>query len=198
MTADSPETPRPEYHVEEFMKAIGLDLEESEHLEDTPRRIVEAYQEDLFSGVDTDPTEHLETTFEDDGTSQSQDGGIVLVDNIEVKSVCAHHFLPVEGVAHVGYVPRDKVVGLSKLARVVEGYARRPQVQERLTNQVADAIHDKLQPKAVFVCIIATHGCMSCRGVREPDSQTRTTAVRGAVGSDLESKFYDLLSLESV
>lgn len=198
MTVDSPEKPRPEYHIEEFMRSIGIEPDEDEHLEDTPRRIAEAYQDDLFSGLGKDPKRHLETDFDDDGTSESQESGMVLVDNIEVKSMCAHHFLPVEGVAHVGYVPRNKVVGLSKLSRVTEEYARRPQVQERLTNQVADAIRDTINPKAVFVCIIATHGCMSCRGVREPDSATRTTAVRGGAGRDLERKFYDLLSLESV
>lgn len=196
MTQEIPEQSRAEYHVEQFIKAIGLDPDEDEHLDDTPRRIAEAYQEDLFSGVDEDPTRHLETTFEDYGGTES-DGGMVLVDDIEVKSVCAHHFLPIEGVAHVGYIPRDQVVGLSKIARVVDGYARRPQVQERLTNQVADAIFEALNAKAVFVCIIATHGCMSCRGVREPHSATRTTAVRGGVGREVEQKFYSLLELES-
>lgn len=187
-----------EYHVRKFIEELGLDMED-EHIQDTPRRIVEAYRDDLFKGIDKDPTEHLETTFEDYGSNTATDAGWVIVDNIEVKSVCAHHFLPIEGVAHVGYIPRDKVVGLSKLSRVVEGYARRPQVQERMTNQIADAVHNNLQPVCTVVAIKATHGCMSCRGVREPHSATRTSAIRGKAkgGSNLEQKFYQLLDMRT-
>lgn len=199
MTEEVPQEDPAEYHIRKFIEHIGIDPADDEHLEDTPRRITEAYRDDLFDGVDKDPARHLDTTFKEFGEEESTgDPGIVLVDNIEVKSVCAHHFLPVEGVAHVGYIPRDRVVGLSKIARVVDEYARRPQVQERLTNQIADTMHQSLNPKAVFVCVIATHGCMSCRGVREPHSATRTTAVRGSAGRATEQKFYSLLELEGV
>lgn len=185
-----------QYYYEEFMEAIGLDSESSEHLEETPRRVTEAFEDDLFSGLDEDPREHLDTTFEDYGNDNG-DAGWVIVDNIEVKSMCAHHFLPIEGIAHVGYIPQDGVVGLSKIARVVDGYARRPQVQERLTNQVANAIYEELDPIVVVVTVIATHDCMKCRGVREPHSATRTSAVRGDTsGTDFEQKFYSLLDVD--
>jgi GTP cyclohydrolase I len=121
----------------------------------------------------------------------------VIVDDIQVESMCSHHFLPFRGRAHVGYIPDEEVVGLSKLARVVQGYARRPQVQERLTNQIADAIHDELNPKAVVVFIKATHLCMSCRGVEEAYSATRTTALRGEAKSEphIKDEFFSMLEV---
>ncbi len=186
---------KPEFHFEAFMESIGVDVG-SEHLEETPHRVVEAFRDELFSGVGKNPRRHLQTTFEDYGNDDG-DAGFVIVDNIEVKSMCAHHFLPVQGVAHVGYIPSDEVVGLSKLSRVVEEYARRPQVQERLTNQVANAIYEELDPLVVVVTVIADHECMSCRGVREPDSTTRTSAVRGDESGSLEEKFYQLLGIDS-
>lgn len=195
MTEETPQQSPAQYHYEKFMKAIGLDVDESEHMDETPRRVTEAFRDDFFSGLDEDPREHLSTTFEDT-ESGDNDEGIVIVDNIQVQSVCAHHFLPFTGVAHIGYVPRNEVVGLSKFSRLVKGYARRPQVQERLTNQIADAIKEELEPHAVFVTIIADHQCMSCRGVMEPYSNTRTSVIRGARADDLEQKFYSMLDLE--
>jgi len=195
MTQESPEHEPAEYYYEKFMKAIGQDPSDSEHLADTPRRVTEAFRDDFFSGCDEDPREHLSTTFADTESGDNPEG-IVIVDNIQVQSVCAHHFLPFTGVAHVGYIPEDEVVGLSKFARLVRGYARRPQVQERLTNQVADAINDELEPQAVFVTLIADHQCMSCRGVMEPYSSTRTSAIRGERADELEGKFYSMLGLD--
>jgi len=180
------------YHFGEFMDAIGLPPESSEHLEDTPRRVTEAFRDDLFSGLKKNPERHLETTFSD-VESYRGDSGFVIVRDIQVQSCCAHHWLPFTGVAHVGYIPRNEVVGLSKLARVTEEFARRPQVQERLTNQVATAVHDNLDPVATFVMIEADHQCMSCRGIRDPHSSTITSARRGDKASKLEEKFYDLI-----
>lgn len=196
MTQESPERDPAEFYFHKFMKAIGQDPDSSEHLEETPRRVASALRDDFFSGCDENPRKHLQTTFEETESKQ-HDTGIVIVDNIEVQSMCAHHFLPFSGVAHVGYIPDGEVVGLSKFARLVKGYARRPQVQERLTNQVANAIHEELDPEAVYVTIIADHQCMSCRGVMEPHSHTRTTAIRGDVSSATESKFYQLLGLDT-
>jgi GTP cyclohydrolase I len=196
MTQESPEHEPAEYYYKKFMEAIGQDPTDSEHLEETPRRVTEAFRDDFFSGCDEDPRRHLSTTFGDTESGDNSEG-IVIVDNIQVQSVCAHHFLPFTGVAHVGYIPEDEVVGLSKFARLVKGYARRPQVQERLTNQVADAINDELEPQAVFVTILADHQCMSCRGVMEPYSTTRTSAIRGEKADELESKFYAMLDLET-
>lgn len=198
MTKDVPEEDKAEYYIRKFIEELDLDPDD-EHLEDTPRRIVEAYRDDLFKGVGKDASECLSTTFSDYGAEEQNDAGFVIVDNIEVKSVCAHHFLPIEGVAHVGYIPREKVVGISKIPRMVETLSRRPQVQERLTNQMADTIHGELQPVATIAVVVASHGCMSCRGVREPHSETRTSAVRGKAkeGTDLEQKFYQLLDMET-
>lgn len=196
MTEETPQQNRAEYHYEQFMRSIGLDPSESEHMKETPRRVTEAFRDDLFDGLDEDPKRHLETTFEETASGENQEG-IVIVDNIQIQSMCAHHFLPFTGVAHIGYVPRDEVVGLSKFARMTRGYARRPQVQERLTNQIADAINDVLEPRAVFVTVIADHQCMTCRGVKEPYSSTRTSAIRGPVADELEHKFYDMLNLEA-
>jgi GTP cyclohydrolase I len=194
MTQESPEEPRPEYHFRKFMEVIGLPPDSDEHLDDTPRRVTEAFRDDFFCGLQKDPERHLETTFEN-VEQYKGDAGFVLVEDIQVESVCAHHWMPISGRAHIGYVPKDRVVGLSKLARVTEEFARRPQVQERLTNQIATAIQDNLEPKATFVVINAEHGCMSCRGIRDPFSQTKTSARRGPKGTELEDKFYQLLDL---
>jgi GTP cyclohydrolase I len=180
-------------HFAAFMDAIGIDLD-SEHLAQTPERVAGSRIDELLGGLQVDPREHLRTAFTEDATDE-----LVLVDHIEVASMCAHHFLPFTGCAHVGYIPAERIVGLSKLARVVDGYARRPQVQERLTTQVADAIHEELSPVAVVVVIEATHDCMRLRGVREPNSTTRTSALRGEARSDPEIKgeVLDLLSLST-
>jgi len=201
MTQETPEQEPAEYHFRKFMEKIGIEPQDDEHLEETPARVTRSRKNELFKGLDEDPDRHLEKTFEDveqydgDEGQYSGDAGWVIVDNIQVESMCAHHFLPFRGVAHVGYIPRDKVVGLSKLARVTEGYARRPQVQERLTNQIANAVHDNLDPIATMVVINSEHLCMSCRGIQEPHSSTSTAAIRGSVREDdsMKQEFYQLL-----
>lgn len=202
MTAENPEVPRAEYHFEKFIEALGLDTED-EHMERTPERVHEAFRDELFRGLKEDPAEYLERTFsapKSNGTSgevteEVTDAGFIIQDGIEVKSMCAHHFLPFQGQAHVGYIPQDEITGLSKLARVVDGFSRRPQVQERLTNQIADAIHDKLEPLATVVVVEAKHECMSVRGVQEPESMTRTSALRGKARTDshIKQEFFDLV-----
>lgn len=183
------------YHFAEFIEALGLDVENDEHLKDTPRRVADSRLDELFRGLQEDPRRHLKRTFEDYGQEEGEDGGLVIVDNIQVQSMCAHHFLPFRGVAHVGYIPDGKVVGLSKLARVTHGYSRRPQVQERLTNQIADAVHEELEPKAVIVVVEAEHECMTLRGVQEPNTMTRTSALRGLAKEDdsIKQEFFDLV-----
>lgn len=184
---------RAKEHYEKFLEALGVGVH-GEHLEDTPERVVKSRLEELFRGIHEAPRDHLKTTFEDMG-QYNGDAGWVVVDGISVKSMCSHHMLPFRGQAHVGYVPREQAVGLSKLSRVVDGYARRPQVQERLTNQIANAIHQELDPLAVAVVIEAEHECMCLRGVEEPGSMTRTSALRGLVREDnhMRKEFFDLV-----
>ena len=159
--------------VREFLIGIGEDPDR-DGLRETPERMARAYAE-MFSGLDEDPAAHLEKVF-DVGHEE-----MVLVRDIPLYSVCEHHLLPFHGVAHVGYIPSadGRVTGLSKLARLVEGYARRPQVQERLTAQIADAMVERLGCRGVLVVVEAEHLCMSMRGVRKPGSNTITSAVRG-------------------
>ena len=157
--------------VSEFLAAIGEDPAR-EGLRDTPRRIADMYAE-VFDGLHTDPAEHLKVGFE---VAHDE---MVLLRNIPFYSMCEHHFLPCHGEAHVGYVPDGRVVGISKLARVVEGFARRPQVQEKLTTQIAEAIMDALHPDGVAVVIEAEHLCMTMRGVKKPGSRMVTSAMRG-------------------
>lgn len=163
---------RVERATRELLEGIGEDPQRA-GLADTPARMARAWKE-MLSGIDEDPREYLRTQF-DAGTDE-----LVLVRDIVFHSVCEHHLLPFFGRAHVGYIPRGgKVVGLSKLARVVESYARRPQVQERLTAQIADVIDEVLHPQGVIVVIEAEHMCMSMRGVTKPGSSTVTSALRG-------------------
>ena len=164
---------RAEAAVRELLVAIGEDPER-EGLRDTPARVARAYRE-IFAGLFLDPMDVLTTTF-DLGHQE-----MVLVRDIEVYSTCEHHLVPFHGVAHVGYIPGEdgRVTGLSKLARLVDVYARRPQVQERLTSQIADALVDVLDPGGVIVVVECEHLCMSMRGVRKPGSRTVTSAVRG-------------------
>ena len=159
--------------VYDLLVAIGEDPER-DGLRETPQRMARAYAE-LFAGLSEDPAHHLDKVF-DVGHDE-----MVLVRDIPMYSVCEHHLLPFHGVAHVGYIPGTDghVTGLSKLARLVEGYARRPQVQERLTAQVADAMVERLHCSGVLVVVEAEHLCMSMRGVRKPGSNTVTSAVRG-------------------
>lgn len=159
--------------VRDLLIAVGEDPDR-DGLRETPERMARAYRE-MFSGLHDDPREVLSAKF-DIGHSE-----MILVKDIPMYSMCEHHLLPFHGVAHVGYIPGDDgyVTGLSKVARLVEGYARRPQVQERLTSQIADALVDELGANGVIVVIEAEHLCMSMRGVRKPGSKTITSAVRG-------------------
>ena len=150
-----------------------------EGLIDTPKRVAKSYRE-LFAGYETDPHGYLERTFEEvAGYDQ-----LVVLSNIRVVSFCEHHMLPVTGIAHVGYLPTNKVVGISKLARVVHGFARRLQIQEKLTAEIAQAIEDVLQPQGVGVVIQAEHSCMTLRGVNTPGSTLTTSSLRGVVRDD--------------
>ncbi len=169
----SVDLPRAEAAVRELLLAIGEDPDR-DGLKDTPARVARSYQE-LLAGMDQDPHEVLSATF-DVGHDE-----LVLVKDIELWSLCEHHLVPFTGVAHVGYIPREEgqVTGLSKLARLVDVFARRPQVQERLTTQVADALTETLHPRGVIVVIEAEHLCMTMRGVRKGGASTITSAVRG-------------------
>ena len=160
--------------VREILIGIGEDPDR-EGLRDTPGRVARAYSE-IFDGLESDPAEILATTF-DLGHDE-----MVLVRDIEVWSTCEHHLLPFTGVAHVGYIPaKGKITGLSKLARLVDAFAKRPQVQERLTSEVADALVTHLQAQGVIVVIECEHLCMTMRGVRKPGAKTVTSAVRGVM-----------------
>ena len=169
---------RAEAAVRELLAAIGEDPER-EGLRDTPARVARAYEE-LTLGIRQRPEDVLTTTFD------LGHDGMVLVRDIELWSRCEHHLVPFTGVAHVGYIPADtgKITGLSKLARLVDVYAKRPQVQERLTTQVADALMDILQARGVIVVIEAEHLCMTMRGVRKGGARTITSAVRGTMLTD--------------
>jgi len=164
---------RVERAVRELLLAVGEDPDR-EGLLDTPARVARAYAE-TFVGLRQNPADVLNATF-DIGHSE-----MVLVKDIEVYSTCEHHLVPFHGVAHVGYIPSQngRVAGLSKLARLVDVFARRPQVQERLTSQIADALVEQLDPAGAIVVIECEHLCMSMRGVRKPGSRTVTSAVRG-------------------
>lgn len=159
--------------VRDLLRAVGEDPDR-DGLAGTPERIARACEE-LFAGLFTDPADELDAVF-DIGHDE-----MVLVRDIPLYSMCEHHLLPFHGVAHVGYIPGPdgRVTGLSKLARLVEGYARRPQVQERLTTQVADALVERLRPGGAIVVVEAEHLCMTMRGVRKPGARTITSAVRG-------------------
>jgi GTP cyclohydrolase IA len=173
---------RVEAAVRELLCAIGEDP--NRHgLMDTPARVARAYQE-MFAGLYTDPDDVLNTTFDE------QHDELVLIKEIPMYSTCEHHLVAFHGVAHVGYIPGldGRVTGLSKIARVVDLYARRPQVQERLTAQIADAVMRKLDPRGVIVVIEAEHLCMAMRGVRKPGAITTTSAVRGQFKTDKASR----------
>ncbi|GAA1308852.1 GTP cyclohydrolase I FolE [Pseudonocardia xinjiangensis] len=173
---------RAEAAVRELLIAIGEDPER-DGLRDTPARVARAYEE-IFAGLYVDPDTVLEKTFDEHHQE------LILVKDIPVFSTCEHHLVPFHGMAHVGYIPNvdGRVTGLSKLARLVDLYARRPQVQERLTGQVADAMVRKLVPRGVIVVIEAEHLCMGMRGIRKPGSRTVTSAVRGMFQSSPTSR----------
>jgi GTP cyclohydrolase I len=169
---------RAERAVRELLIAIGEDPDR-EGLRETPARVARSYTE-IFSGLHVEPDEVLQTTFDEHHDE------LVLVKDIPVYSTCEHHLVTWHGTAAVGYVPghEGRITGLSKLARVVDLYAKRPQVQERLTSQVADAVMRRLEPRGVIVVVEAEHLCMAMRGVRKPGTRTMTSAVRGIFKSD--------------
>ena len=173
---------RIEAAVREILAAVGEDPER-DGLLDTPARVARMYEE-IFAGLREVPSEHLEVSF-DVGHDE-----MVMVRDISLVSTCEHHLVPFIGKAHVAYIPNadGRVTGLSKLARLVDAYARRPQVQERLTSQVANEIERTLQPRGVMVVIEAEHLCMSMRGVRKPGSTTVTSAVRGLFRSNVATR----------
>ena len=175
---DAVDLPRIENAVREILIALGEDPER-DGLKKTPARVARAYAE-LFAGLRVDPGAVLTTTFE------ANHEELVLVRDIDVMSLCEHHLLPFRGVAHIGYIPGvdGRITGLSKLARLVEVFARRPQVQERLTSQIADLLMDRLDPRGVIVVLECEHLCMEMRGIRKVGARTVTSAVRGAFQRD--------------
>jgi GTP cyclohydrolase I len=163
---------RIEKAVHEILLAIGEDPKR-EGLKDTPKRVAKMYEE-VFSGISIDPADVI-TVFETEGHEE-----MVILKDIPFYSMCEHHFLPFNGKAHVAYIPRkDRLAGLSKLARIVEVVSRRPQLQERITTQIADTLMKVLKPRGVFVIVEAEHLCMTMRGVKKPGSRMTTSAVRG-------------------
>ena len=172
--------PRIERAVREILAAVGEDPDR-EGLLETPRRVARMYAE-LFRGLHDDPREHLQKFF----TEQYDE--MVLVRDISFNSMCEHHLLPFTGVAHIGYVPNGRVVGLSKLARVVEVVSLRPQVQERMTEQIANFLISELNVKGVAVVLEAAHSCMTIRGIRKPGSVCVTSAMKGIFRSNLSSR----------
>jgi GTP cyclohydrolase I len=178
----SVDLPRIEAAVRDILIAVGEDPDR-DGLVRTPARVARAYAE-LFAGLRVDPATVLTTTFEADHEE------LVLVRDIAVMSLCEHHLLPFHGVAHIGYVPGEdgRVTGLSKLARLVEVYARRPQVQERLTSQVADLLMERLEPRGVIVVLECEHLCMAMRGIQKSGARTITSAVRGTLRADAKTR----------
>jgi GTP cyclohydrolase I len=173
---------RAEAAVRELLHAIGEDPDR-DGLRETPARVARAYRE-MFAGLYTDPDSVLNTMFDEEHDE------LVLVKEIPLYSTCEHHLVSFHGVAHVGYIPGNdgRVTGLSKIARLVDLYAKRPQVQERLTSQIADALMKKLNPRGVMVVIEAEHLCMAMRGVRKPGATTTTSAVRGLFKTNAASR----------
>lgn len=173
---------RIENAIREILFAIGEDPDR-EGLLETPKRMAKMYEE-IFSGLQEDPAKHLEISFQDEKYEE-----LVLVKDIPFYSICEHHLVPFFGKAHVAYIPKGgRLTGLSKLARVVETVAKKPQLQERITATVADTLMDKLKPYGVIVVIEAEHMCMTMRGVKKPGSKTITSAVRGIFKTDPKSR----------
>jgi GTP cyclohydrolase I len=166
--------------VRTILRAVGEDPDRPGLL-DTPRRVARMYRE-MFAGLHRDPSRHLKVTFPEDYDE------LVLVRDIRFTSMCEHHLLPFSGVAHVAYLPKGRVTGLSKIARVVEEVALRPQVQERMTQTIADLIERELESSGVAVVIEAEHSCMSIRGIRKPGSLTVTSALRGTFRTNAASR----------
>jgi len=171
---------RIEKAITDLLSALGEDPQR-EGLVDTPRRVARMYRE-LFAGLHEDPARHLQRVFREDYDE------IVLLRDIDFHSLCEHHLLPFHGKAHVAYLPDGRVVGLSKLARTVDAFARRPQVQERMTCQIADALMEHLAPRGVVVVVEAEHMCMKMRGVQKPSGVMVTSAVRGVFKENSSSR----------
>lgn len=172
---------RIEAAVREILLAVGEEPDR-EGLVETPRRVADMYAE-VFSGLEEDPRKHLKMF------TESHHDEMVTVRDIPLYSMCEHHLMPFTGVAHIAYIPKDgKVIGLSKLARIVNCYARRPQLQERLTAQVADFLQKELEPQGVAVIIEAEHLCMTMRGARAAGARTQTSALRGLMKSDVRTR----------
>lgn len=172
---------RIENAVRELLLAVGEDPERDGLLE-TPKRVANMYEE-IFSGLNADPAEHLKLFHE------SSNDEMVIVRDIPLYSMCEHHLLPFVGKAHIGYIPSDnKIIGLSKFARIVDCFAKRPQVQERLTSQIADFLEEHLKPQGVAVVIEAEHMCMTMRGARAAGSSTQTSALRGIMRTDARTR----------
>lgn len=173
---------RIERAVREILEAVGEDPQR-EGLRETPQRVARMYEE-ILSGLTSDPTEHLKL-FHEGG----RHGELVLVKDIPLYSLCEHHLLPFTGKAHIAYIPKDgRIIGLSKFARIVDCFARRPQVQERLTGQIADFLYEHMEPLGVAVCIQAEHLCMTMRGARAAGAITETSALRGCMRSDAKTR----------
>lgn len=173
--------------VRDILKAVGEDVER-EGLLETPKRVANMYEE-LFSGLNDDPKQHLKL-FDEKSNDE-----MVIVRDIPFSSMCEHHLLPFVGKAHIAYIPsNNKIIGLSKFARIVDNFAKRPQVQERLTSDIADFLDENLNPKGVAVIIEAEHMCMSIRGAKASGSQTQTSALRGMMKSDARTRA-EVLSL---
>lgn len=175
--------------VRDILEAIGEDPQR-EGLVETPARVARMYAE-IFAGMEDDPTRHLKVF------DEKKNEEMVVVRDIPLYSMCEHHLIPFMGKAHIAYIPQDgKVIGLSKLARIVDSFARRPQLQERLTAQVADFLEEHLHPMGVAVVIEAQHLCMTMRGARAAGSQTRTSALRGVMRSDARTRAEALAMLK--
>lgn len=172
---------RIEKAVREILIAVGENPDRS-GLQETPKRVANMYEE-IFSGLTADPKQHLK--FFDEKSNDE----MVIVRDIPFSSVCEHHLLPFVGKAHIAYIPADnKIIGLSKLARIVDNFAKRPQVQERLTHDIADFLNDNMTPKGVAVIIEAEHMCMTMRGAKAAGSKTQTSALRGCMKTDARSR----------
>ena len=176
-----------EVAVRLLLEGIGEDVGR-EGLQETPERIARMCEE-IYGGMEETPAMHLNKTF------PVEDSAMVLEKDITFYSICEHHLMPFYGKAHVAYLPKGRVVGLSKLARTVEVYARRPQIQEQLTAQIADALMEHLEPAGVMVMLEAEHMCMTMRGIKKPGSKTVTVAVRGAFETEenLQQRFFQMV-----
>lgn len=177
------------FHMRRIIDALGLDLNDP-NLRETDKRVAKMYLE-MFAGLQEDSEPRVTTFPNDEGYNE-----MVMVKDIPFYSMCSHHFVPFYGHAHVAYIPNDRIVGLSKLPRIVEFYARRPQLQERLTEQTINFIDNKLKPQGCMVVIEARHMCMEMRGVQKPGAMTTTSAIRGVFNDKkAREEFLDLLKL---